>query len=187
MPVRPGSPPRAVRVTVHQRLGGRPYLRYHQRLGGRPPPPGQCRPRFCSVPSATRRGSHEEKRRTESCIRISLSEFIDPDQSQRFDQSGRNEIWWEPFPLARTCDTGATNFKVGPPPPCYPCGPHGWKKETVACTQEGRRKEPEKPIGERKEQEDRSTQRVCGPDQVLAPIPRWQRIRVEWSYREGVG
>ena len=26
----------------------------------------------------------------ESCIRISLSEYIDPDQSQRFDHSGRN-------------------------------------------------------------------------------------------------
>ena len=41
----------------------------------------------------------------ESCIRISLSEYIDPDQSQRFDHSGRNEIWREPFPPARTCDT----------------------------------------------------------------------------------
>ena len=41
----------------------------------------------------------------ESCIRISLSEYIDPDQSQRFDHSGRNEIWREPFPQARTCDT----------------------------------------------------------------------------------
>ena len=61
----------------------------------------------------------------ESCIRISLSEYIDPDQSQRFDHSGRNEIWREPFPPARTCDTGATNVKVGPPPPCDPCGPHG--------------------------------------------------------------
>ena len=40
----------------------------------------------------------------ESCIRISLSEYIDPDQSQRFDHSGRNEIWREPFPPARTCD-----------------------------------------------------------------------------------
>ena len=118
----------------------------------------------------------------ESCIRISLSEYIDPDQSQRFDHSGRNEIWREPFPPARTCDTGATNVKVGPPPHCDPCGPHGWKKETVACTQEGRRKEPEKPTEERKEQED-STQWVGGPDQVLAPIPRWRRIRVEWSNR----
>ena len=79
----------------------------------------------------------------ESCIRISLSEYIDPDQSQRFDHSGRNEIWREPFPPARTCDTGATNVKVGPPPPQW----------------------------------------VCGPDQVLAPIPRWRRIRVEWSNR----
>jgi hypothetical protein len=51
----------------------------------------------------------------ESCIQISLSEYIDPDQSQRFDHSGRNEIWREPFPPARTCDTGATNVKVGPP------------------------------------------------------------------------
>ena len=42
----------------------------------------------------------------ESCIRISLSEYIDPDQSQRFDHSGRNEIWREPFPPARTCDRG---------------------------------------------------------------------------------
>ena len=41
----------------------------------------------------------------ESCIRISLSEYIDPDQSQRFDHSGRNEVWREPFPPARTCDT----------------------------------------------------------------------------------
>ena len=41
----------------------------------------------------------------ESCIRISLSEYIDPDQSQRFDHSGRNEIWQEPFPPARTCDS----------------------------------------------------------------------------------
>ena len=41
----------------------------------------------------------------ESCIRISLSEYIDPDQSQRFDHSGRNEIWREPFPPARTYDT----------------------------------------------------------------------------------
>ena len=41
----------------------------------------------------------------ESCIRISLSEYIDPDQSQRFDHLGCNEIWREPFPLARTCDT----------------------------------------------------------------------------------
>ena len=40
----------------------------------------------------------------ESCIRISLSENIDPDQAQRFDHSGRNEIWREPFPPARTCD-----------------------------------------------------------------------------------
>ena len=40
----------------------------------------------------------------ESCIRISLSEYIDPDQSQRFDHSGRNEIWREPFPPARACD-----------------------------------------------------------------------------------
>ena len=39
----------------------------------------------------------------ESCVRISLSEYIDPDQSQRFDHSGRNEIWWEPFPPARAC------------------------------------------------------------------------------------
>ena len=79
----------------------------HQRLGGRapPPPPGQCSPRilFCSKGDAER--SHEEKRRMESCIRISLSEYIDPDQSQRFDHSGRNEIWREPFPPARTCDT----------------------------------------------------------------------------------
>ena len=41
----------------------------------------------------------------ESCIRISLSEYIDPDQPQRFDHSGRNEIWREPFPPARTCDS----------------------------------------------------------------------------------
>ena len=41
----------------------------------------------------------------ESCIRISLSEYIDPDQSQLFDHLGRNEIWQKPFPLARTCDT----------------------------------------------------------------------------------
>ena len=34
----------------------------------------------------------------ERCIWISLSEYIDPDQSQRFDHSGRNEIWLEPFP-----------------------------------------------------------------------------------------
>ena len=27
------------------------------------------------------------------------------DQSQRFDHSGRNEIWREPFPPARTCDS----------------------------------------------------------------------------------
>ena len=40
----------------------------------------------------------------ESCVRISLSEYIDPNQSQQFDHSGRNEIWREPFPLARTCD-----------------------------------------------------------------------------------
>ena len=40
----------------------------------------------------------------ESCIQISLSEYIVPDQSQRFDHSGRNEIWREPFPPARTCD-----------------------------------------------------------------------------------
>ena len=81
-------------------------ISYHQRLGGRPlpPPPGQCRPRFCSVPSETRRGSHEEKRQMESSIRISLSEYIDPDQSQWLDHSWRNEIWWEPFPLAQTCD-----------------------------------------------------------------------------------
>ena len=88
----------------------------------------------------------------EICIRISLSEHIDPDQSQQFDHSGRNEIWQEPFPPARTSDTGATNVTVGPPPPCDTCGPHGWKKETVAFTQEGRRKEPEKPTEERKEQ-----------------------------------
>ena len=44
----------------------------------------------------------------ESCIRISLSEYIDPDQSQRFDHSGRNEIWREPFPPARTCDSTET-------------------------------------------------------------------------------
>ena len=37
----------------------------------------------------------------ESCIRISLSEYKDPDQSQRFDHSGRNEIWREPFPMRR--------------------------------------------------------------------------------------
>ena len=49
--------------------------------------------------------SLEEKRQMESCIRISLSEYIDPDQSQQFDHSGRNEIWREPFPPARTCDT----------------------------------------------------------------------------------
>ena len=46
----------------------------------------------------------------ERCIRISLSEYIDPDQSQRFDHSGQtpstsNEIWREPFSPARTCDT----------------------------------------------------------------------------------
>ena len=34
----------------------------------------QCRPRFCSVPRATRRGSYKEKRRMESCVRNSLSE-----------------------------------------------------------------------------------------------------------------
>ena len=89
----------------------------------------------------------------ESCIRISLSEYIDPDQSQRSDHSGRNEIWREPFPPAQTCDTGATHVKVGPPSLCDPCGPHGRKKETVACTQEGRRKEPKKPTEETKEQE----------------------------------
>ena len=92
----PGSSQLHAPLTGHQRLGGRPP----------PPPPGQCRPRFCSVPRATRRGSHEEKRRMESCIRISLSEYIDLDQSQRFDHSGRNEIWREPFPPARTRDTG---------------------------------------------------------------------------------
>ena len=43
----------------------------------------------------------------ESCTRISLSEYIDPDQSQRFDHSGRNESWREPFPPARTCDKEA--------------------------------------------------------------------------------
>ena len=47
-----------------------------------------------------------------SCIRISLSEYINPDQSQRFDPSGRNEIWLEPFAPARTCDTGATVGKT---------------------------------------------------------------------------
>ena len=58
--------------------------RFDSLLGGRapPPPPGQCRPRilFCSKGEAER--LHEEKRRMESCIRISLSEYIDPDQSQ---------------------------------------------------------------------------------------------------------
>ena len=44
----------------------------------------------------------------ESCIQISLSEYIDPDQLQRFDHSGRNEIWREPFPPARTCDSSWT-------------------------------------------------------------------------------
>ena len=45
----------------------------------------------------------------ESCIRISLSEYIDPDQSQLFDHSRRNEIWQEPFPPARTCDRSPCN------------------------------------------------------------------------------
>ena len=40
----------------------------------------------------------------ESCIWISLSEYIDPDQSQWFDHMGLNEICQEPFPLALTCD-----------------------------------------------------------------------------------
>ena len=122
----------------------------------------------------------------ENCFSDLTLEYIDPDQSQRFDHSGRNEIWREIFPPARTYDTGATNVKVGPPPPCDPCRSPWLEKETVACTQEGRRKEPEKTTEGRKEQED-STQGVCGPDQVLAPIPRWRRIRVEWSNREGVG
>ena len=52
----------------------------------------------------------------ESCIRISLSEHIDPDQSQRFDLSGRNEIRREPFPPARTCDTAS---RAGPGPPVW--------------------------------------------------------------------
>ena len=83
-----------------------------QRLKGRPqpPPPDQCHPRFCSVPRATRRGSHKEKRRMESCIQISLSEYIDPDQSQRFDHLGRNESWRKPFPPARTCDICSVCF-----------------------------------------------------------------------------
>ena len=38
-------------------------------------------------------------------IWISLS---DPDQSQLFDHSGRNEIWREQFPLARTCDRASS-------------------------------------------------------------------------------
>ena len=44
----------------------------------------------------------------ESCIWISLSEYIDPDRSQLFDHSGRNEIWREPFPPARTCDRASS-------------------------------------------------------------------------------
>ena len=48
----------------------------------------------------------------ESCIQISLSEYMDPDQSQQFDHSGRNEIWREPFPPARTCDTLSLSYSV---------------------------------------------------------------------------
>ena len=51
----------------------------------------------------------------ESCIRISLSEYINLDQSQRFDHSGRNEIWREPFPPARTCDRGGGSPEPGQP------------------------------------------------------------------------
>ena len=51
----------------------------------------------------------------ESCIRISLSEYIDPDQSQRFDHSGHNEIWREPFPPARTCDTNGDSARDARP------------------------------------------------------------------------
>ena len=48
----------------------------------------------------------------ESFIRISLSEYMDPHQSQRFDHSGRNEIWREPFPQARTCDSELVSIQV---------------------------------------------------------------------------
>ena len=41
----------------------------------------------------------------ESCIWISFSKYIDPDQSQQFDHLARNEIWREPFPAAQTCDS----------------------------------------------------------------------------------
>ena len=51
----------------------------------------------------------------ESYIWISLSEYIDPDQSQRFDHSGRNEIWREPFPPARTPAKARTDL-AGPGP-----------------------------------------------------------------------
>ena len=60
----------------------------------------------------------------ESCIRISLSEYVHPDQSQRFDHSGRNEIWREPFPPARTCDSDS-GFDISESPACRgaPPGP----------------------------------------------------------------
>ena len=48
----------------------------------------------------------------ESCIWISLSEYKDPDQSQRFDHSGCIEIWREPFPPARTCDTARLSSRA---------------------------------------------------------------------------
>ena len=55
----------------------------------------------------------------ENCTRISLSEYIDPDQSQRFDHSGRNELWREPYPPARTCDTWFQELAPFPLSPFY--------------------------------------------------------------------
>ena len=77
----------------------------------------------------------------ESYIRISLSEYIDPYQLQWFDHSGYNKIWWEPFPPARTCDTGATNVKVGPPhPPATHVAPMvGKRRPWHACKKTGER------------------------------------------------
>ena len=73
----------------------------------------KCRPRFCSLPSDAERNTIAENTNGKLYSDLTLRP-TDPDRSQRFDHSGRNEISREPFPLAQTCDMGSFNPGASP-------------------------------------------------------------------------
>ena len=74
----------------------------------------------------------------ESCIRISLSEYIDPNQSQLFDHLGHNEIWLEPFPQALTCDSRGGHVQGQPARSSPPYGlPAGSSEPKIWSTMTG--------------------------------------------------